>query len=1006
MPEDRQFRQRLDAWHAELKNQILTPVLPVAFSGCPAHGPFSAAEAEKMPFEPMEPGTGWGGHREYRWFRAAFTLPADCAGKRIVLISGLGGEQLIYLNGNAVGSVDRQHRYVTLYREAPESARGVLLVESYAGNGPRLEGVGPCPPERETVIPPVTAPQCVIGESCLAVFNEDAYQLFMDADTLIRLMEHLPESSLRRQEIGEALRRFTHTADFETPAEERSASYRRAAEALKPALMCRNGSTAPVMHVIGQSHIDLAWLWPLEETSHKAARTYANQLELMEEYPEYRFLACEPALLDILRERHPGLFGRLLQRVQSGQVCPDGAFYAECDANIPSGESLIRQLMWGKAWFRKFFHTESQVAWQPDTFGFPACLPQLLRAFDIPYFATQKLLRADPECERFPWQDFLWEGLDGSRVQAVSFFKNNARTDPDQLLGRWEKDRTQQRHISSMLYPFGYGDGGGGADRDMLEYLRREKDLEGLPRTEWLPLKEHFERTKESASRNVWRGELYLCWHRGTYTVQRKTKTALFELEQKLHDAEFLLAACGEKARNENQTALKTAWKALLIHQFHDVAAGACIRDVHEEAVRALTEQAEILDGLSRSLARTVYGLSDDPGRIYAVNTLSFARRERVTLPGGQTGFVDLPPSGGRSVGAGDIEKPSGKVQAAPCEKGWEIDSGTLRFTLRADGVIEGLTDLRNGLRLQDEGMALNDFRLYKNVEPVYDAWELSREYALDRTDAVRARSVTLTGQGTASLTAAVLLSIGGSDCEETITVDWGSDRIGFDVRIDWRERHKLLKVCFETNIVCDSAIHGVQFGHLERPAHRSTAFARDRYEVCRQNYTALFEAARGTALLSRAVWGISCENGAMALSLLRAPCAPDDTCDRGEQHFAFALKVCDRPFALSRVTEDAYAFAHPPLILPGAGRDLTGVTADNALIETVKPAENGAGTVLRLWEHRGTRAKVTLRLPERMTVCACDFDEGNVRPLVTADTCTFEMRAFEIRTLLIRPGD
>ena len=285
----------------------------------------------------------------------------------------------------------------------------------------------------------------------------------------------------------------------------------------------------------------------------------------------------------------------------------------------------------------------------------------------------------------------------------------------------------------------------------------------------------------------------------------------------------------------------------------------------------------------------------------------------------------------------------------------------------------------------------------------MYDAWELSPGYRKDRIELAPPLSVTLDGENTTVLTVTVRRMIGRSPLEERIIVKAGSPRIEFGAGIDWQERHKLLKVHFESALCSDDAIHEMQFCHIRRPAHRSGAFGSDRFEVCNHHYSALFEAGRGVALLNRAIWGVSCDEGDLALTLLRAPCVPDDTCDRGHQRFEFALCVYDVPFALSTVTQDGYAYNMPPLLLSGQGEDSEGFRAENALIDTVKPAEDSTGTVIRLWEPKGTRANVTLRLPRPAQICACDFDEQNVQPLVYADSYSFELHAFEVRTLMIR---
>ncbi|MBQ4451435.1 MAG: alpha-mannosidase [Clostridia bacterium] len=1006
MPLDRQFQQRLDAWRQALRDQIITPLSPLGFEGAYTMERLAPRDAEELGFAPAPVGTAWGLRREYGWFRARVCLPECRKGERLALLSGLGGEQLVYMDRRALGSVDRRHSYVLLPDAAAGGRDAELLIESYAGHGAQLESFGPCPPEA-VPIPQADGPQQLIKPSFLALFNEYAYQLHMDVETLCGLMDCLEEGSLRRMNILAGLKAFTRIVDFEAPPEKRNESYLLAREALRPLLGCKNGTSAPTEHIIGQSHIDLAWLWPLENTYHKAARTYANQLSLMEEYPEYRFLACEPALLEMLKDQDRELYSRFLERVRSSQICPDGAFYAECDTNIPSGESLIRQLMWGQRWFREELGTDSHVAWQPDTFGFSPCLPQLLNGFSVNCFATQKLLRADPECETFPYQDFMWEGADGSCVQALSFFKNNAATDPKSLYERWTKHRSQTEDIDSLLFPFGYGDGGGGADRDMLEYLRREADLEGLPRTRWTSLKEHFELNAENARKKLWKGELYLAWHRGAYTSQRRTKLALKRLEAALRNAEFVLAQADEQDIREADDILNAAWRTLLIHQFHDIAAGVGIRDVHDEAVQALSASASQIEEMTRRLCEKVYRpCGTDENCITAVNTLSFPRAVWLNLPDGTGGYACLPAMSAAVITKDALRQPQGLVTAEKKADGLRVNNGVIRFTLNADGSVSDLLDLRSGIALQEEGMRLDRLTLYKNVESVYDAWELSRDCTQDIADTAHITSMRISGADTPVFTAVTEGRIGISPFRQTMRLRAGSGSIEFELEIDWRETHKLLKSRFETNILSMNALHGMQFCHVERPAHRCTAFARDRYEVCNHRFSALFESGRGAALMNRAIYGISCDEGCMALTLLHAPVVPDDKCDRGPQRFEYAFNAYNVPFDAGTVTQDAYGYDCPPLLLPGKRLERRFARAENALIETVKPAEDKNGAVIRLWEHRGGRTKARLLLDEEYDLIECGMDESGFAPAARGREYTFELKPFEIRTFrLIRPG-
>ena len=946
----RQDAQRIHAWRQEMKNHLYTPIGTVDFEGFTTFDRLTPQQAEAHAMRPFHAGTKWGACWEYGWFRAEFTLPEACEGRRVVLLPGVGGEQLIYVDGQARGSNDKGRDYVVLRREAKAGEKISVLMESYAGHGARLENMGPCPPERPA-IPPVPEKQCTVKPSVLAVWNEDAYQLYLDVEILCDLLPQLDGKSLRYQRVAKALKDFTRTADFELPFEARHESFRKAREVLAPVLKCCNGSTAPTMWLLGQSHIDLAWLWPEEETWHKIGRTYANQLALMEEYPEYKFLLCEPKLLDMLREHHPEIWQRVQDAFQRGQIDVDGAFYVECDTNIPSGESLIRQLVRGKRWYKEHFGVDTKVAWQPDTFGYSGVLPQILKKLDIPYFATQKMLRADPECERFPYQNFIWEGIDGSTVEALSFFKNNAQVSPSQFAQRWNDNRTQQTNIDTLLYPFGFGDGGGGATRDMVENIRRMGDLEGLPRSHYGTLRGFFEETSRQAEGNRWVGELYLAWHRGTWTSQVKTKQLITTVEQLLHDAEALVALLPGKERAPYLPTIEKAWDTLMFNQFHDVAGGVGIRRVHEEAEAALYAQVLALHDLIERLPKT----EEKPE----------STAEAVTLTEKADGFV--------------------------------MENSILRVTVDKQGAITQIVDKRNGLPLMNPGQKMNDWRLYQNVEPVYDGWEMSRDWhdGLLETD-WHAKCRVMENM------LLVTRCFGESKAENTIALV--NDRIEISAQVDWQERRKLLKVHFESNVLCDDALHETQFGYVKRPCHDSHAFAADRYESCSNRWTALCEENRGLAILQAGSRAVSTDRGEIALSLLRAPLVPDDTANRGKQGFRYAIMPFATGFKDAGVVKAGMAFSEETFAnIPHEDAGFR-MDSDAIILETIKPADDGSDDIiLRLYESLRTTASGVLRLPFAVKVYESAMDESETGALLGEGVeIPLTLKPFEIRTLRI----
>ena len=987
----RQLAKRIEAWRQALAAELYTPLCSIDFEGFVTKDNLSPAQADAHERAPYPAGTAWGAKWEYGWFFGTVTLPPQAQGRRIVLFSGLGGEQLVYADGQALGSIDRRHGYVTISRCAVAGETVGLAVESYAGHGPRLENTLPCPPEKQA-IPDTPTAQCRVGASCIALWNEEAYQLHIDVETLWSLLEALPDRSLRAQKVARALEDFTCIADFEANLPARTQSFVRARQALAPALMCRNGSTAPVMSIVGQSHIDLAWMWPLEETRHKSARTFSNQLTLMDEYPEYRFLLCEPALLRLLKQQDAALYGRVVQAVKRGQMLPEGAFDVECDCNMPCGESLIRQITRGKRWFKDELGVEVRVAWQPDTFGFSAALPQILKGCGVDYFATQKLLRQDPECQPFPYQNFLWEGMDGTTVKAHMFFKENAPMNPKELCTRWEQNRVQQRDIDGMLYPFGYGDGGGGATRDMVEAARRLEDLEGAPRTRYEGLRAFFDRMPTPDDR--WVGELYLAWHRGAYTAQRRTKALCRRLEFALRETEALLAQAPDEA---GARAVDAAWDTLGLCQFHDVLGGVGIARVHQEAERDLTAALDELNDVSHRLRTQLYGITPEEGSYTAINPLPWKRREWVRLDG-EWRLAQAPAMGAQTVADMPVTDPV---------RIWRED-GLLcmangRISLKSDERGRLSSVRLNGRELVRTGGLMNDWRLYQDINPDYDAWELACDWRKNRVDAAFTSHATLTEQGGAVGEITVESAFGKSRATQRIRLYAGGGRVEFATEVHWQERHRLLKAHFESDVLAGDMQNEIQFGYVDRPAHRSHAFAADRYETCQYRYSALCEENWGFALLNDGLCGVSADRGEMALSLLRAPLVPDDTCDRGVHRFTYALMPFDAHFAESGVTRAAAELNQPLRLMNGRCQTQSGfeLVSGSAVLETVKPTEGGL--TLRLYESARMRGWSVLRLPFDADVYACDMAETAVgEKLASGREIALDFRPFEIRTLRV----
>ena len=976
----RQWSDRLRMWAEAFPHFYYRETAPIelSFFTTMEHLPYDQAVCGT--FTPAPVGTKWGKKWEYGWFRGQILIPPELEGKRVVFTLNSAEEMLVWVNGQESGAIDKKHRFITLTRCAKAGTVYEIVAECYAGHGLRSEGAGPVPHGVDS-IPEPPALQVTVGKSAFGVWNEELFQVAMDYLTLYSLVQKLPEKSLRTMKIVEGLKKFTYIADFELPEPELTASVVEAGKVLKPLLACKNGSTAPEYTIFGQSHLDLAWLWTLEETMRKTARTYSNQLALMEEYPEYAFLLCEPPILEWLRELYPNVYERVLEKVRSGNFYPEGALWVEFDTNIPSGEGLVRQFVRGKRWFRDALGVDSKMAWMPDTFGFNGALPQIMKKCQVPYFATQKLTRQDPEAEPFPYNVFWWEGIDGTKVLSHLFRRSNAVFTPGELITRWEEHRIQQENIDGLIFPFGHGDGGGGPTREMLEMARRSADLEGAPRCRMEHPVKFFERQENVE--NTFRGELYLAWHRGTFTSQAKTKKGIRKAEIALKQAEYALSRrmlSGKTVPREWKDELDRLWKLLLLNHFHDIAPGSSIARVHE---RAEQELQEVVDGCDRLITEM---LGDEAQAVY--NPHSWP----VTFNG-----VQIPAQGCAPIPA---REGTGTAEVYACEAGWILENKNLRCVINHNG--ELISVKKTGSDTEYLAGVGNRFLMFKDVNTCYDAWEMGSMYEklpveLDASASIK----TFAYENGVGLL--VEKQLGVSKLTQLIVLGHDDVRLDFSTRIDWQEKHKLLKVAFPVNAYSNDAYCETQFGYVKRPVHRSYQTDRDRYEVCNHRYTALSDGAHGAAVLNDSKYGVNVVDNEIRLTLLKAAMMPDQNADRGIQEFTYALYPFDGAFQNSDTVQQA-AELNEGIILGSAADDLGPIfLADkkNIVVDTIKPADTVENALLvRAYESMGMGTNAAITAAKNIKkIVQTDMLEENPEAV---DLSNVAFGPFEIKTFIL----
>lgn len=1031
-----EWKGRIGHWKDVLLKDFYLPLGEIPLSGFTTMDFLTPEEAEKGTFIPFPPATQWGRSFEYCWLRGEVAVPPEAEGRRITLDLRTGGEATVFVNGKPFGTyrrgwVNTPHHFIvdnTLTFSGRVGTTYRLLIEAYAGHffpeSPRGGcATGPVRPG-DYGDPAVEGSRATLSGCSYGIWNEEAYQLYLDVCTLEQAMLEADPESLRADWLAGALERFTLIADFEQPLEAREDSYRVAREALRPALSARNGDTMPTFFAVGNAHLDMAWLWPVAETIRKTARTFAAQLRLLEEYPDYLFMQSQPASYALCRQHYPELYQDVLRAVAGGRWLVEGAMWVEPDTNMPSGESLIRQLLHGKRYFREEFDVDSKLLWLPDSFGYSAALPQILRGCGVRYLVTQKIFWNYNEGDSFPYHYFSWQGADGSAIDTFLPTNYTYRTDPRELCETWRK-RRQKRGLDAFLFPFGYGDGGGGPCRDHVEYALRARDLEGVPRVKFSGPDCFFEEMEQKGGpRHTWVGELYFSAHRGVYTSQAALKQGNRKCEVALREAEFVGSLAMARGDAYPFERMDTAWKRLLFNQFHDILPGSSIARVNEEAAR---DHAWVLQEAGEVTRIAEEALFSGEG-VTALNSLSFEREELVLLPDayaqgartadgtpvpvtstpqGVTALVKVPACAALTMYPAKSAAPLPHCKAELSTDGAVLENDLVTVRLNRLGEVVSFRCRRTSR--EHAAAPMNRLRLYKDVPRLFDAWDIDSHYALQPVPIEDGAELFL--KEASGLRAVVRLErrVSHSRFIQDIVLCAGSSRLDFVTQVDWDELHRLLKVDFPVTVQAEEALNEIQYGYIKRPTHRSRLYDSERFEVCQQRWTALCDETHGAAVLNDCKYGISQLDGTLSLTLLRAAASPQMRADRGTHSFTYAFLGWDGPLLQSPVVREAWALNAPLRVATGAGGfgSAFEVDAPNVFIDTVKPAEDGSGDiVVRLYEALRGDTSCTLSLGLAVQeIWACTLLEEKTKLLSTGERRTaLRFHPFEIKTLRLVP--
>lgn len=968
--------QSLVACMAQAIYSKRAPIEKIAFSGPVERITFR--EAAALDYRTAKLGQALGPTFSTYWFRLNIRTPVDWSGHRVDLAWNSNSEALLWMDGRPIQGFNPGRETAKLIGEADGEDELTVHIEVACNHLLGADGVPGHPWPA-----PVHRPSHWLQTCDLCCFDPAAWDLYHDLRVLTQLLadrvpaqetraispdqKALVRPSLDPAWAGKLLYDLNSVCNLLDPCDRKTWDGARAI--LTDLLAVGNGGVCHELSAIGHAHIDTAWLWPLAETYRKTVRSFSSALRNMEDYPEFRFACSQAYQYECIERRSPDLFKQISARVESGQWIPVGGTYIEPDCNLPAGESLCRQFLFGQRYFESRFGRRCTEFWNPDVFGYTGQLPQIMRLAGVHRFLTQKL-----SWNRFtspPHHTFYWESPDGSRV--LTHFPPadtyNGTCEVEELRYHAANYKNSDRGLDAY-YLFGHGDGGGGPTTEMLETLRRTKNLFGVPKSQHRAPTHFFDRLERN-TRSIPSvvGELYFELHRGVYTSQAMMKRGLRKSEQLLHDIELL----GVLARDESgavypKERVDQLWKKLLLNQFHDILPGSSIAEVHEQARGDFASILEFGQAIREELLQKLSAGDSQSHESLPLNTTCFPRREVVEAPNGELSLVESPPMGfGRVVTDSSPETP---VKVELREGVLQLSNGWLSAVLSEHGELVELVERESGQQvLRTPG---NKLVLHDDQPSLWDAWDVEPSVLETGRDCEPAVSCHIESRGPLRAEIVFQRSIGArSTMTQTVRLNAGSRRLEFHCEVDWREKHKLLKVVFPTTVRSDRATFEMPFGYAERPTHANTAADIAQFEVPGHRWADLSEPGYGVALLTDCKYGYSVHGGVLALSLLRAPTYPDEQCDMGSHQFSYAVVPHQHDWRKGGIVAEATSFNQPQLWVSRPANDigLSMFSVDGALVlDTIKPSEEGDGVVVRLYDPYGQRGAAVLktRLPVR----------------------------------------
>lgn len=943
-------------------------------------------------------------YSEYHaWFKATINIPESMKGKTVELnvqsARMANPQYIVYLDGKIVQGVDGNHESFPIDSNKDSYE---LTVYGFSEN-----------------------PTNLYLSAALQLIDTNSRQLYYDLKVPFDVMSYLPFEGKEYCEIRTALNDTINLLDLRNRgSEEYNESVKAAIDYIQKEFYEKKcGEQMANVVCIGHSHLDTAWLWPFRQTEEKAQRTFSTAVNMMKEYPEYKFITSQPQQLKFIKELEPELYEEIKAMVKSGNWEMEGGMWVEPDCNLPSGESLCRQLLFGKRFMKQEFGVDSRILWLPDVFGYSAALPQILKKAGVTRFVTSKI--SWNETNTLPCDVFKWQGIDGTEI--LAYFMTAQDYDPReklrngtsyngnisarQIRGTWE--RFQQKELANeVINTFGHGDGGGGPTREMIEVGRRlEKGIPGCPTVTFEKAGDFLDRMEEAVDDNrftpKWVGELYLEYHRGTYTSIAKNKKNNRKSEFLFENTELFSAM--NKVLNGGEypkTMLHDGWEKILLCQFHDVIPGSSIKEVYDDSDAIYADIMGKANAAKDAAEASIAGAVNTNGGLLVFNPNSFEASGLVETEAGKVWVEGIPAKGYKVVNV-----PAVNEGVSVCEDCRKIENDCLAVTFDENWNICSIYDKKADREVVKAGEVANRLTAYEDIPRNWDAWEITNYYTEKSWNLDEVTSVKVIKNGeTAGFE--IVRPFQKSVVTQRITLDAHTGKIDFDNTIDWKNDHILLKTAFPTDIKSEKATYDIQYGSVERPTHYNTSWEQAKFEVCAHKYADLSEYNYGVSIMNDCKYGHDIHGGVIRLTLLKSATWPNPAADKEVHNFTYSLYPHAGDYRQAGTIQMAYQLNNPMTAVPVAAQ--TGTLADsyslvsvdkkNVFIEAVKEAEDSDALIVRLYDAYDTTSKVTVNFgfDVAKVETATILEEAQDEVAVENNAVTLTVKPFEIVTLKV----